>query len=420
MSSSTQACANDPASLRQGIVRSPSHRFDYTVLLVGETGVGKTSFLSLLANILAGHKPDEYVDLNDPENEQVGSPQHSQTKAAKVYELTTKNGILLRILDTPGLSDMRGIEQDELHKKDIAQKIISSIHTVDAILILANGTNPRLGFATSYALTTLASIFPRTLAKNIGIVFTNVMSPLSWNIDEVRVPEELRAARQFLLDNPAALQKNLVRLSRKEGISPAQVAKMHEVVAEREQVALDMLAELFDWLGTLAPKPTKDIIALYEQTQAIEQSTTNALARMQASSEHQRKLQQVLEEMKREDQDIAYYKQHVQDHVAAERLARATEAKEAREHLADVLRERIDESAREVQAYTEQVAQLAAAYSALALSGSLAAQIEKTVVLLDYNIVMMRQTGQPSEFVTRVMQSRENMQMKLEMLKKTQ
>lgn len=97
-----------------------------------------------------------------------GGAKHSQTNKALLYSFVSKNGVTFRILDTPGLADTRGIAQDEQHKESIANAIKNSITTVDAVLILANGTVPRLGVATDYALSTLSSMFPITLASRSG------------------------------------------------------------------------------------------------------------------------------------------------------------------------------------------------------------------------------------------------------------
>jgi hypothetical protein len=105
------------------------------------------------------------------------------------------------------LADTRGIEQDELHKKNIATEIQKQIDSVTAVLILANGTVPRLTVGTDYALSTLSALFPKSLANNIAFVFTNVASPLSWNFSMDTIPDVLKDANLFFLDNPIALQK---------------------------------------------------------------------------------------------------------------------------------------------------------------------------------------------------------------------
>ena len=85
-------------SLKQGIITTRANlaKAPYTILLVGDTGVGKSSFLEFIANVLAGNGIDNYnFDILDRTNE-LGSPNHqSQTNSARVYEFTSKNGIVV-------------------------------------------------------------------------------------------------------------------------------------------------------------------------------------------------------------------------------------------------------------------------------------------------------------------------------------
>jgi len=75
----------------------------YTVLLVGETGVGKSSFLELIANVLAGRDIDHYdFEILDPTNEQGGSDYQSQTNSAHLYELRSNNGIMVSVSVSDG------------------------------------------------------------------------------------------------------------------------------------------------------------------------------------------------------------------------------------------------------------------------------------------------------------------------------
>lgn len=106
------------SSLKAGNVMTT--RGSFTVILVGETGTGKTSFLSLLVNVLAGKTPSSYnLEPYDVTNEYGGPQKHSQTKAAKVYKFTSLNGVDITVLDTPGLADTRGLEKDNEHKESI-------------------------------------------------------------------------------------------------------------------------------------------------------------------------------------------------------------------------------------------------------------------------------------------------------------
>ncbi len=245
----------------------------------GETGKGKTSFLSLLANILNGNNPNQYKSFHDESNEAGGAKTQSQTNSAKLYELTSKNGITVRILDTPGLADTRGLARDEQHKASIAKAIEESIPIVNAVIILANGTEERLDAATGYVLTTLSSIFPRTLADNIGIVFTNVASPLSHNFVPDSLPDALRGIQnnQFLLDNPLALMKKLIQFRDQGKKTKRDLAKLESAVKESHTKALEELVLLFEWLDTLEPQPTNTIINLLRKSQEIEDKIESAM-----------------------------------------------------------------------------------------------------------------------------------------------
>ena len=85
-------------SLKNGIVNVSNHnvKAPYTILLVGETGVGKSSVLELIANVLTGNDTAHYnFDVLDHINERTGPTNRSQTNSAHIYEFTSKNGIVV-------------------------------------------------------------------------------------------------------------------------------------------------------------------------------------------------------------------------------------------------------------------------------------------------------------------------------------
>ena len=186
-----------------------------------------------------------------------------------------------RVIDTPGLADSRGLEQDERHKANIATQFEEHIDSVTAVLIIANGTVTRLSAGTDYALTTLSTLFPKTLATNIAFVFTNIQNEVSLSFSMETIPKGLENARQFLLDNPCALYKKALKLNndRKEKTAKEQ-RKMRKFIEESETETLRTLVELFDWLDGLTPQPTTDIVKLYNLSQQIESMITGALAQM--------------------------------------------------------------------------------------------------------------------------------------------
>ena len=91
---------SDVESLRKGIIKTENNRTPYTILLVGETGTGKSSLLEIIANVLISKNVDCYdFGILDCSNEQGGSSGQSQTNSARIYEFTSKNGISVSASD---------------------------------------------------------------------------------------------------------------------------------------------------------------------------------------------------------------------------------------------------------------------------------------------------------------------------------
>ncbi|PBK60457.1 hypothetical protein ARMSODRAFT_944889 [Armillaria solidipes] len=463
---------NDVESLKKGEVKTDRNKQkEFTILLVGETGVGKTSFLSLIANVLAGKRLDDYEEFYDPDNEAGGTQKHSQTNSARVYTLTSVNGVTVRILDSPGLADTRDIQQDELHKS-IAEAIQDSIDFVNAVLILANGTVPRLTVGTDYALSTLSAIFPCTLAENVGFLFTNVSSPLSWNFDPSSLPSALRGNTQFLLDNPVAMQKKYRQMERYRTISVKTKKQLRQAVLAGEGKALDMLVEMFDWLDGL--------MSLYDQSQKIETEIAHTLAIMHQAAKTDRELDKIQKELDGAEVSTdrhnivctvldCYSNCHIGcsldfilgpdelrncismsesggvrcqeckhgrefhrcfdsiwairevfevkvNQEAKAKFENAQNAKKGAEELKNqvnkkaVLQDRIKNA-------TEELGRLVEHYSNLSLSGSFTGQVETAVKMLEQNLGGMRESRAARETIDKVQASLDSMREKLEVLK---
>ena len=192
------------------------------------------------------------------------------------------------------MADTRGIKQDELHKRRIVSQIKRHADTVTAVLVLANGAIPRVTVGTDYALSTLSAILPKSLANNTAFMFTNVSSPQDWSFSRDDLPDILKDAPQFLLNNPIALQKKYSELKDGPDMNN-QRANLRKAVEEGEQNALEMLVDRFDWLDGLEPHPTTEIVSLYEYSRAIEAKVTDVLAQMNQAATTEAKIEEQME-----------------------------------------------------------------------------------------------------------------------------
>ena len=94
----------------------------FRMLVLGETGSGKTSFLNLLCNfgmirdlglgLDSMEALEQFHNFNDMQLENMESSMASKTNDAKRYNVELGE-LKLGIIDTPGFGDSSGLQQDE-------------------------------------------------------------------------------------------------------------------------------------------------------------------------------------------------------------------------------------------------------------------------------------------------------------------
>ena len=175
------------------------------IVLIGETGVGKSTFINALANYLTFHTLEEarttqpvvlipvsflittgddfqehiikFGEVDDSNNEDFDHPGQSVTQHCKSYLFHLKNnhGKKLRIIDTPGFGDTRGIQQDDQNIQHILQYINNLSH-LNAICFLLKPNESRLNIFFRSCFTQLFSFLNQKALKNIIFCFTNSRS----------------------------------------------------------------------------------------------------------------------------------------------------------------------------------------------------------------------------------------------------
>jgi tRNA U34 5-carboxymethylaminomethyl modifying GTPase MnmE/TrmE len=132
----------------------------FTFLLIGRTGVGKSSTLNSLMGA-------EVAPVNDFD---------PCTTNVDIHE-TDLHGAIVRVIDTPGLCDTEGSDNDTQYIELVRQKIP---YAVDAILFVSRLNEPRVDASEQRGLRLITEAFGELFWKKAVIVFTcSDMVPVS-------------------------------------------------------------------------------------------------------------------------------------------------------------------------------------------------------------------------------------------------
>ncbi|XP_067431311.1 uncharacterized protein [Thunnus thynnus] len=150
-----------------------------TILLVGETGAGKSTLINSLVNYTIGVKFKDKIWFEIVEEEKRRCQTESQTSDVIVYEIFGFEGktlpFSLTIIDTPGYGDTRGIEQDDIISQRLFDLFRSEdgVHEIDAVGLVLKASVNQLSDRQKYIFDSVTSLFGKDIEKNIVALMTH-------------------------------------------------------------------------------------------------------------------------------------------------------------------------------------------------------------------------------------------------------
>ncbi|XP_026769804.1 uncharacterized protein LOC113526711 [Pangasianodon hypophthalmus] len=148
-----------------------------TILIVGETGVGKSTLINAMVNYMLGVESTDRIWCEIIETK--GNQTDSQTNAVTVYDVFTKHSpFSLTVIDTPGFGSTDGM-QDDLTVAESLHELFRSkdgVHEIDAVCLTVSSNTTRLTDRQLYIFDAVLSLFGNDVEKNIVVFVTHASS----------------------------------------------------------------------------------------------------------------------------------------------------------------------------------------------------------------------------------------------------
>ena len=287
----------DKEILQQALSSFVTSVKEINMVLLGETGVGKSTWINGIANYFAFSSLKDAIDVNDmrvyipstfsytsnndetstitvgskSENE-VHTAGQSGTQMPREYTINIRKR-LLNIIDTPGLGDTRGLEQDSINFESILSHL-SNYNEIHGICIFLKPNDPRLRSIFRFVITELLTHLHKSAANNIVFCFTNARSTFYKPGDTLpmlkSLLQEYKGAvvsisqrNQFCFDNEAfrclACLENGIKFSQHE-IDTYSIS-WDKAVTETER--------LFMYVADLVPHAMEDTVSVNKARKII-------------------------------------------------------------------------------------------------------------------------------------------------------
>uniref|UniRef100_A0A3Q3WZ48 AIG1-type G domain-containing protein n=1 Tax=Mola mola TaxID=94237 RepID=A0A3Q3WZ48_MOLML len=163
---------------RKTLGKRSLNKINKTILLVGETGTGKSTLINVLVNYVMGVEWEDDVWFEIVEDEQRRQSQ-SQTSDVVVYQIFGFEGetlpYSLTIIDTPGYGDTRDDKSDDIISKRLLDCFSSDdgVHEINVVGLVLKATDNRLSDRLRYVFDSVVSLFGKNMEKNIVALMTH-------------------------------------------------------------------------------------------------------------------------------------------------------------------------------------------------------------------------------------------------------
>jgi len=143
-----------------------------TIMVIGQTGAGKTTLLNSIINYILHIKLSEkrrFMIIQEYNTSQV----QSVTSFTSIHYIKSHNNYpYIKIIDTPGLGDTKGINKDLEITAQLTKLLYEEIEQLDAICFVIKSSDVRLTSVQKYIFNSIIDLFDKDMSNKFIIMLT--------------------------------------------------------------------------------------------------------------------------------------------------------------------------------------------------------------------------------------------------------
>ncbi|KAL0970647.1 hypothetical protein UPYG_G00245070 [Umbra pygmaea] len=287
---------------RWSIGKKDPRKVNKTVLMVGETGAGKTTMINAMINYVMGVEREDKVWFEMPDEGQK-SQTESQTSDVIAYDIFGFEGrrvpYSLTIIDTPGYGDTRGIQEDRLIAEMLHDLFRSpnGIDQIDAVGFVVKASTNRLSDRQQYIFDAVLSLFGKDMKNQIVALISNSDGGPAKNALQALEKAKIKCAKDkdnqpvhFLFNNR---QTEMVT-NRKE----------ERAMSSAWDTTTEGMDEFSEFLGKISPQQLNMTVDVLTERIQLEAFVNNLHERIERIESNQDLLRQTRKELRKHKKEI--------------------------------------------------------------------------------------------------------------------